>query len=198
MRSEVSHSVTAGSPCPDFDLIPVLVAVLFARKKTAYRSIPGVDIWDAKRDARNYAGRNPVVAHPPCRAFGKLKHFSKPRPDEIELAVFSVAEVRRCGGVLEHPAHSSLWQSANLPLPGSRDEFGGFTWPIHQSWFGHRGHKATWLYVVGIEPRDLPPMPFALVTADRIDVEHMGRAERERTPLVLAQWLVELATRCVR
>ncbi|WP_343123396.1 hypothetical protein [Haloferula sp. BvORR071] len=131
-----------------------------------------------------------MVCHPPCRAWGKLRHNAKPRPDEIEQARFAVAEVRRCGGVLEHPAYSQLWADQALPLPGLGDDFGGFILPVHQSWFGHRGHKATWLYVVGTDPCQLPSMSFRLVSDDVVPVEKVGRAEREATPPAFSPWLL--------
>lgn len=82
------------------------VAVLFARADSVYKTLPGTDVWDAARDARNWPGGVPVVAHPPCRAWGRLAHMAKPKPDEKDLARWAVAQVRRFGGVLEHPAAS--------------------------------------------------------------------------------------------
>lgn len=138
------------------------VAILFARQDSIYKTMPGLDVYDIDRDARTYAGELPVVAHPPCRAWGALRHFAKPRPDERELALWAVDEVRRCGGVLEHPAASRLWPEKGLPDPGRHDSFGGFTLPIDQDWFGHRAEKRTRLYIVGCEPRDVPPIPIKL------------------------------------
>ena len=43
------------------------VAILCASRKTAYRDIPGVEIYDEDRDARTFPGGMPVIAHPPCR-----------------------------------------------------------------------------------------------------------------------------------
>lgn len=48
------------------------VAVLFARSDSVYKSIPGCDVWDINRDARNWKGGAPIVAHPPCRAWGGI------------------------------------------------------------------------------------------------------------------------------
>lgn len=170
------------------------VAVLFARKTSHYKTFAGADVFDAERDARTYAGGAPVIAHPPCRAWGRLRQFAKPRHDERDLALWAVCQVRKWGGVLEHPAGSLLWEAAGLPQPGERDEFGGFTLPVFQSWWGHRAPKATWLYIVGIEPRELPPLPFELgVPPGRI--ENMGKAEREATPPQFASWLIELASK---
>ena len=97
------------------------VAVLFARADSCYKALPGCDVWDAERDARRWPGGCPVVAHPPCRAWGRLRHFAKPRPDEKALALWAVEQVRKFGGVLEHPASSTLWPAAGLPAPGARD-----------------------------------------------------------------------------
>lgn len=186
------------------------VAVLFARADSIYKKLPGCDVWDMDRDARLWLGGSPVVAHPPCRAWGRLKHFAKPRHDERDLAIWSVAQVRRWGGVLEHPAFSSLWGAAGLPSPGETDDCGGHTLPIHQSWFGHRAEKATFLYIAGLPPSRVPPIPLDLGYPSHI-VGSSGRrrdgsrpparpevskAERERTPPALAIWLIGLAGMC--
>lgn len=171
-----------------------MVAVLFARADSIYKSIPGVEVFDLDRDARTFYGGRPVVAHPPCRAWGRLRHFANPRPDEKRLALFAVHAVRRNGGVLEHPSKSSLWAAAGLPRPGARDDFGGWTLGVHQSDFGHSAPKATWLYIVGVEPREIPPLPFDL--ADPVGrIVNMSPADRERTPPDFAHWLINLAER---
>ena len=185
------------------------VAVLFARADSIYKTLPDVDVWDIERDARKWPGGCPVVAHPPCRAWGQLAHMAKPRPDEKDLARWAVAQVRDWGGVLEHPKKSRLWADQSLPAPGQRDEFGGFTLPIFQSWWGHRAEKATLLYVVGVEPRDVPDMPMVLGEATHVVSSSrrwyrghqnlkpwITHAEREHTPPELAQWLVDLARLC--
>ncbi|MFC4161998.1 hypothetical protein [Chitinimonas lacunae] len=191
------------------------VAILFARQDSVYKTLEGCDAWDIDRDARRWPGGTSVVAHPPCRAWGRLRHFAKPRADEKALALFAVERVRRWGGVLEHPAGSTLWPAAGLPEPGQRDQFGGWTLPICQHWWGHRAEKATWLYIVGCEPANIPDIPLALGDAthivgssgrrnggDRLRPGDYGwrpeisKAEREHTPPDLARWLVELARRC--
>lgn len=173
------------------------VAVLFAREKSVYMKIDGCDVYDARRDARTYAGSLPVIAHPPCRAWGRFSYKAKATEEERQLGFHAVAEVRRCGGVLEHPAWSQLWTAANLPFPGEViDPEGGWTLPVYQGPAGHRAPKDTWLYIVGISRRSLPSMPFALgLPPGRVEL--MGKAEREATPEPFARWLVELATICV-
>ena len=182
------------------------VTVLFARSDSIYKTLPGVDVWDAERDARKWQGGTPVVAHPPCRAWGRLRHFARPRPDEKALALWAVDQVRQWGGVLEHPAGSTLWPTANLPAPGQHDRWGGWTLPIAQNWWGHRAEKKTWLYIMGIKPCDLPRMPIVLGEATHVVQSskrhdhrpHITKAEREHTPPQLAEWLVELARRCAK
>lgn len=185
------------------------VAVLFARSDSVYKSITGCDVYDIYRDARNFGGGMPVVAHPPCRGWGRLRHFAKPRPDELALGFFAVEMVRACGGVLEHPESSKLFEAAGMPRPVKgasqvRDEYGGWTFAIDQFQFGHKARKKTWLYVVGVEPGELPVFPLVLGDAEfvcggtgkrsRIKKE-ITKAEREHTPVEFAQWLCELARR---
>lgn len=157
----------------------------------------------------------PVVAHPPCRAWGQLRHFAKPQDDEKSLALWAVDQVRAHGGVLEHPKASTLWPDAGLPKPGEFDAWGGWTLPIHQYWWGHRAQKSTLLYIVGCKPTDIPAMPLVLGDAPCIcgtpgrrrngsrllkgDLGYrpeIAKSEREHTPPGLAVWLCELARRC--
>ncbi len=128
---------------------------------------------------------------------------------EKDAARWAVAQVRRWGGVLEHPWASSLWADRNLPRPGcGGDAFGGFSLYVLQKWWGHRADKATWLYVCGIRPRDVPAMPLSfrespcVVTSSlyrRGDPQwkpHLPKSEREHTPDAFARWLVKLAQSC--
>lgn len=100
------------------------VAVLFARHDSIYKSLPGCDVWDIERDARTWPGGTPIVAHPPCRSWGTFRHVAKPVDGERELALWAVDQIRRYGGVLEHPARSALWREKPLPEPGQRDDWG--------------------------------------------------------------------------
>lgn len=192
------------------------VAVLFARTDSCYKQIVGCDVWDEHRDATRWPGGGPIVAHPPCRGWGRLRHMANPRQGEKDLALMSVGWVRRWGGVLEHPAHSMLWPVAGLPTPGTRDDWDGWTLPVSQYWWGHRAEKRTWLYIVGVLPDALPPIPLRLGTAEylcgtpgrrrdgtRLRPGDAGyrpeitKAEREHTPVAFAIWLRDVASRCV-
>lgn len=186
------------------------VAALFVRRDSIYKGMAGVDAWDIDRDARAFPGGMPVVAHPPCRAWGRLRHFAKPRHDEKALALFAVDMVRKCGGVLEHPAASTLWDAAKLPAPGKRDQWGGFTLLINQNWWGHKAEKKTLLYVCGCEPKGIPVMPMTMREPTHVVAyskrrrdgsrreyrPEITKSEREATPPCLAEWLCELARRC--
>jgi hypothetical protein len=181
------------------------IAVLFARADSIYKTMPGCDVWDIDRDARKWPGGSPVVAHPPCRTWGRLRQFAKPRPDEKALGPWAVAQVREWGGVLEHPAESTLFAHCGMPTPGRfPDAAGGWTLAIDQFHFGHRAEKATWLYVVGCDPDDLPAIPkrdgrpthCVRPTKAYPRLPSITKAEREHTPPELAAWLVEVASRC--
>lgn len=179
-----------------------MVTILFARQDSVYKSLPNCDVYDIDRDALTWKGGSPVVAHPPCRLWGRLRKMAKVEDPEAErhLALWSIDQVRQWGGVLEHPAHSTLWHEAQLPLPSQSDEFGGYTIQISQWMFGHRADKPTWLYICGRKLDDLPPIPqregipsYVINSTKNDSRPEVTKAERERTPLALAKWLVEVA-----
>lgn len=185
------------------------VAALFVRADSIYKRLPLVDAWDAARDARSWQpDGEPVVAHPPCRAWGRLRQFaSRVRPDEKALGPWAVLHVRTFGGVLEHPRQSTLWEHCGLPKPGGpADEFGGFTVEVDQFHWGHKAQKRTWLYVCPkVRGFELPPMPqragqpthCVRPTKGYPRLPSITKAEREHTPPELSRWLVEVARRCV-
>lgn len=184
------------------------VAVLFAHRRSVYKAIDGVDVWDEDRDARLWPGGVSLVAHPPCRAWGRFSAFAKPEAHERQLAIDAVAHVRRWGVVIEHPAFSKLWTECQLPTGSARDRFGGFTLHVDQLWWGHPCRKATFLYIAGIERSDVPPfeIPFTLpshvIETNRARrgkgerLPYLPHSRREHTPLAFAKFLVELARRC--
>jgi len=179
------------------------VAVLFAMSPSIYDELPEVEVYNKARDALTFTGGMPIVAHPPCAQWGRLRYFATDNPEEKTLATWAVDQLREWGGVLEHPVGSSLWRDKGLPKPQERDQFGGFTLPVHQNWFGHRARKPTLLYIVGVEPRALPAMPLSISPPTAtIETEIRGRpgalpavsrAERSATPLAFAEWLVSVA-----
>jgi hypothetical protein len=180
------------------------VAILFARRDSVYKTLPDVDVWDEERDARKWPGGCPIVAHPPCRGWGRLRQFSYATDAERELAPWAVRQIERAGGVLEHPAESRLWIDMMLPRPGRKKKFAGYTIEVDQFHWGHRAEKRTWLYIVGCEPDCLPQMPrldgkpthCIRPTRKYPRLPSIPKPEREHTPIEFAKWLVEIARRC--
>lgn len=183
-----------------------MISVLFVRSDSIYKELD-VDCWDMDRDARRFSGSHSVICHPPCRAWGQLSHMAKPRPDEKELAIYSINLIRKNGGVLEHPYASKLWKEMNLPKGNKTDEYGGFTLSVNQHWWGHRAQKKTLLYICGCTRSELPliPMRFEPVEfvitdgnrkGDRNWKPRVTEKEREATPIEFAKWLIEVAELC--
>lgn len=164
-------------------MIPAALYVDVARGPYAAM---GLDCWGVERDATMYPGPGPVIAHPPCEAWGR--YAFKARTDRRHLALAAVEQVRRFGGILEHPAHSLLWREARLPWPGELpDAWGGRSAHVEQGWWGHPAPKPTWLYFVGVE---LPPFPRERPAATG-RVECMSRSTRHLTPPAFARWLAD-------
>lgn len=195
------------------------VAALYVDRLGPYPKLPGVDCWDLSRDARLYDGPHPIVAHPPCGPWSHLRHLY--RGSENDCALRALEQVRRFGGVLEHPAHSQLWNvdgaDANPKSRGSQymarpgelpDCWGGVSIEVDQCDFGHPARKKTWLYLIRVDGRlvKTPPKcrPTHWCSGGRTKRPGMGATvppgikvcsaqQRRRTPLAFAEWLVALA-----
>lgn len=182
------------------------IAVLFIRKDSIYKELVE-ECFDIERNAAGYNFKLPVICHPPCRAWGRLRHFAKPREGEKELALFSVDLVRKFGGIVEHPRSSLLWFEKDIPRHGEVDQYGGFCISVNQSWFGHKAEKNTLLYICGIDRKNVPSMPLNFNAIERTISgsfrrthpsyrKEVSKAEREATPLLFAEWLIQLAVLC--
>jgi len=168
-----------------------VIAALYVDPDGVYGKLPGVDPWDERRDARNYSGPHPVVAHPPCQRWGRFWHGSTRKPHQYRLGddggCFATAlwAVRTFGGVLEHPAGSHAWRWHGLTRPSQgdgwteADDYGGHTCAVDQAHYGHFARKSTWLYAAKV---DLPAL-------------NWGKAEQRIHPVALERHGYEKARR---
>jgi hypothetical protein len=187
-----------------------MVAALYIDEGGPYPALLGPErCYGLKRDARLYTGPDPVVAHPPCGPWGKLRHLYQ--GSEHDCAERALAQVRELGGILEHPAHSLLWRDHGIPRPGEMpDRWGGYSLEVCQVDFGHVARKRTWLYLVGV-PRaaiklPAPGIPTHWASGSRnaprgpvpFGIKVCSAEQRRRTPLAFARWLVALAEHAAR
>jgi hypothetical protein len=203
-----------------------LCAALFVAPDGPYASDPRFDAWTEERDARLYAGTLPAIAHPPCERWGR---FAKGAPyaqrfkvgDDGGCFESALRNVRRTGGVIEHPQGSRAWRHFDLPIPSGKgwtqpDAYGGRSCYVDQGAYGHRAKKPTWLYAV------LPAYPELDWTRvwgrpriggtgyhsrlERLKAKasskgvpkfpEISKAERYLTPAPFQALLVQLATSC--
>ena len=169
------------------------VAALFVDARGVYSGLPGVDLWGEDRDARLYDGDSPVVAHPPCSRWCRLAglveaRWGHKRGDDGGCFASALANVRRVGGVLEHPAYSDAWLAHGLNAPPTggawvnADFLGGWTCHVEQGLYGHPARKATWLYAFGV---GLPSLLWGKTPADQVvftvsNCRNHGGVERPR------------------
>ncbi len=164
-----------------------MIAAIFVESGGAYFGLPDVDPWDVNRDAMQYDGPHPVVAHPPCSRWCRLAglveaRWGHKRGEDGGMFAHALDCVRRFGGVLEHPAHSSAWPAHHLPAPPRegwiRTLCGGWVCAVEQGSYGHAARKATWLYACVPVPPSLRwgASPEAAAVVSYCD--NMGRPRR--------------------
>ena len=164
---------------------------LFVHEKSNYKKDFRFDCFDEKRNALIYSGQNPAVYHPPCRLFSRLKAFAKAEESEKELAFWALDNVRKFGGILEHPYDSSLWIERNIVKPGLVDEFGGFSIVFDQFDFGYYTRKRTRLYIVGCSINMLPRLPIRFEYSTR-KFSNLTVKQRSETVPDLIDWFYEV------
>lgn len=175
------------------------IPVLFTAYNSLYNDNDIFDCYDVKRDAFSYTGRIPLIAHPPCRLFSRLRKLSSANPLEKKCAYFALARIRQFGGILEHPRSSTLWLNGGFVLDGSVDDYGGFLRSVNLSWFGFPAQKRTMLYFCGITPGQLPPFPINLnaithvISSSRISgKKELSSSYRSLTPKLMIDYFLEV------
>lgn len=167
------------------------IAVLCCHTNSVYKQIPGLDCYDYIRNALEYTGHYPIIAHPPCGMWSAhLSHqYKGDRDKDFTLAAHCINLLRRNGGVLEQPANTRMFKRFGLPLPGER--FGGLeTHYVWQSWWGYPTRKKTWLCFSKVKPAK---MPFNLLRYgnETETYNNMSHVDRAKTTLPFAEWLVK-------
>lgn len=163
------------------------IAALFVETNGVYFGLDNVDPWDVTRDARMYVGPHRVVAHPPCERWGRYwgggpsARVKRIKGDDDGCFRAALDCVRVFGGVLEHPEASHAWNEFGLIRPPKsggwiRADGEGWTCCVEQGHYGHRARKATWLYYVGPQPRELIWGPSQ---GERLDEGFHSKAERD-------------------
>lgn len=147
-----------------------MIAALYVETDGCYFDTVEIEPWNAERDARNYPGPYPVVAHPPCQRWGKFwagqplwiakTGERKIKGDDSGCFAAALASVRKWGGVLEHPYGSHAWTYFGIPSPPRDGGWiptgdGGFTCCVEQGRYGHYARKPTLLLVYKTELPEL-------------------------------------------
>lgn len=164
------------------------VAALFVEQGGPYFGLPEVDPWDELRDARQYPGPLPVVAHPPCKRWGRYwgggpsAKVRRILGDDGGCFAAALFAVRTWGGVIEHPEASHAWPWFGLTRPprlgsgwSEPDRYGGRSCAVTQGRYGHRARKLTWLYAV--VPR-YPALDWSDCSGVRVDAGFHSSEER--------------------
>lgn len=189
-----------------------MIAALFVETNGVYFGLPHVDPWDRARDARDYRGPHPVVAHPPCERWSMMSmvnHFrwGSPIDDDDGCFAAALAAVRRWGGVLEHPAQSRAFRAHGIPepLPGGWQATidGDWVAEVRQAAYGHRATKRTWLLYHGDRPP--PALRWHRVRGTHqiggfdVTLPQLPKRERAATPIPFRDLLISIAeTACQR
>lgn len=204
-----------------------MIAALYVEKGGCYYGLPDVDPWPIDRDARLYDGPWPVVAHPPCARWGRYwfggptwiakGRLRKTKGDDDGCFAAALRDVRRFGGVIEHPEGSHAWAAFGLIRPpraggwipaDALAGFGGWTCCIEQGGYGHAARKATWLYACHV---DLPSLAWGNCgKRAQVDLgchtkderariiktgicQQMSKLNRARTPIPFRDLLLSIA-----
>lgn len=142
-----------------------MITVLCVEENSVYQILQGFDPYPASRNAYTFTGNNPIIAHPPCAQWSKLKGMAYTNAEEKDLAFFWLEKVQKNTGIFEHPVGSSFFREAGIKP----------TISIDQSWWGFPARKPTALYFHGIKPIAFP-LSFDMIERKTADLHSSSRS----------------------
>jgi len=169
-----------------------MITALFVEDGGVYCDRAGIDPWTIERDARTYRGPYRVIAHPPCKRWGRYwsggpsAKVRRKLGDDDGCFAAALWAVRTFGGVIEHPEASKAWDWFGIARPNRRggwthaDAYDGRSCCVEQGHYGHRARNATWLYAVGCAPLEMEWGPSRGV---RLDCGFHSAEERAAAPV---------------
>jgi hypothetical protein len=174
------------------------ITVLCAARSSIYQAFPGLTIYTRSKDAWSANPVGPVIAHPPCRCWSRMRGLSSltltERILEMMLAFHCLKLVTKRGGILEQPAFSSFWRHANLPRCGDTSRAPGmWSLAVDQSNWGHRSTKPTWLLFCHIDPTVLLLDDWRLADVSATKCADLTPGQRSATPKDFAAFLLHAA-----
>jgi hypothetical protein len=159
-----------------------MIAVIGVHPKSNYKHFGNLDLYDLHRDGFNFAGDIPVIAHPPCAQWSRLKAFSKFSAKDKNLAILCWHYVNQNGGIFEHPAGSSFFDYIGADRTNLLS--------VNQSWWGFPATKRTYLYFSRCKAI-AHPLSFDLVPGGVCDLHS---SQRSLMPAAFCKFLID----CVR
>lgn len=153
--------------------------ILCVDSDSSYFLIPGLTLWTKEQDAFNFSGHSPVIAHPPCPQWSRLRHFANYNLKEKVLAEWCWDIVNANGGIFEHPAGSSFFRYVGADMKK--------VFSVDQCWWGFPARKRTYLYF-----HRCSHIPFPLFNLPTVkQLNEIPPHLRSRSPLAFNQWLVD-------
>lgn len=186
------------------------VAALFVDRRGPYYDM-GLDCYDIDRDARTFPMDKPAILHPPCHRWSVLMYPLLKKGYEIGddngCFKFALDVLRKCGGILEHPARSLAWKHFDLPKPirngWQGDLFSEFvSTEIDQGVYGHDARKTTWLLMrkSDVQPelrwKRCKDYKYQMSGDSRITLPEMPKSRRHITPPAFANEMFKAAAAC--
>jgi len=166
------------------------IAILCAAHNSHYYSLQDkyeLEIYDKKRDCRNFQFDCPVITHAPCAQWSRLHKFATPNEEEKNLAWFCLAAVNQCGGIFEHPAGSHFFRAAALEKKK--------IYSVNLSWFGYTAAKRTYLYYNSLSllshPLSFDAHTNCVSTSKIRRLPEMTKSNRHITPVAFNEWLIQ-------
>lgn len=129
-------------------MLEIAILCSHDRHYSNYRLLDGLILFDRARDTNTFNLACPVIAHPPCAQWSRLRSFAHNIPAEKQLAFFCWDKVNENGGIFEHPSGSSFFKEVHVPRSALIS--------IDQIRFCHPGRKRTWLFFSKCSPLPLP------------------------------------------